>query len=301
MKKILGLLMAILLLNGCTQKEEVPFTQNLTYSNLADEASQSEVRSALEYAGIAPERIDYFFENVDRFNQTVGKELLVDGFVTIDGLLPEYDEFEMQDRWEKKYPTEVGFNCRLTTYGLLQDIVSFHDMRALSTDEYFLDSEVLGENRERFTDNSQMKFRTLFSGVVKEGSQSRYPNYVKKWMDDRGFYLQNTDKLSIISVYFEVDKEYSSVGSSYVFVGHTGILIRMPDEKLLFIEKLAFQEPYQAVRFDNRTQLNDYLMNRYDIEWGQKTVRPFIMENGKLMEGYRTNPANPDGGKTVKK
>ena len=60
--------------------------------------------------------------------------------------------------------------------------------------------------------------------------------------------------------------------------------------KLLFVEKLAFQEPYQAIIFDNRTQLSDYLMNHYDVEWEQPNAIPFIMENDVLMEGYRPNP-----------
>ena len=62
------------------------------------------------------------------------------------------------------------------------------------------------------------------------------------------------------------------------------------DKLSAFIEKLAFQEPYQAILFANRTELSDYLMNRYDIEWEQPNAIPFIMENDQLMDGYRPNP-----------
>lgn len=68
--------------------------------------------------------------------------------------------------------------------------------------------------------------------------------------------------------------------------GHTGILISH-GEDLFFIEKLAFQEPYQLVIFKNRTELNDYLMTKYDVSENQPTAKPFIMENDRLMEGYR--------------
>ncbi|MFC2532650.1 MAG: DUF4300 family protein, partial [Capnocytophaga ochracea] len=47
---------------------------------------------------------------------------------------------------------------------------------------------------------------------------------------------------------------------------------------------------YQAIKFANRTELSDYLMNRYDVEWEQPNAIPFIMENDVLMDGYRPNP-----------
>ena len=54
--------------------------------------------------------------------------------------------------------------------------------------------------------------------------------------------------------------------------------------------KDAFQEPYRMLRFADRTALSDYLMGKYDTSWGQDTASPFIMENDKLMDGWRPNP-----------
>ena len=54
--------------------------------------------------------------------------------------------------------------------------------------------------------------------------------------------------------------------------------------------EMAFQEPYRLVKLRNRTELSDYLMEKYDTAWDQDTTRPFIMENDSLMEGYRANP-----------
>lgn len=47
------------------------------------------------------------------------------------------------------------------------------------------------------------------------------------------------------------------------------------------------------LRFADRTALSDYLMEKYDTSWGQDTASPFIMENDKLMDGWRPNT---DGG-----
>ena len=71
-----------------------------------------------------------------------------------------------------------------------------------------------------------------------------------------------------------------------MFVGHTGVLVPTKNHKYLFIEKLSFQLPYQVTRFESKEQLNDYLMEMYDTEWGQDTAKPFIMENTKLMKEY---------------
>ena len=61
--------------------------------------------------------------------------------------------------------------------------------------------------------------------------------------------------------------------------------------KLFFVEKIAFQEPYQLTVFNNRIELNDYLMLRYDTNVGQSMAKPFIMENDELMKGYRQLPS----------
>ena len=71
-----------------------------------------------------------------------------------------------------------------------------------------------------------------------------------------------------------------------------GVLVSEKNGKFLFIEKLAFQQPYQVLKFNNRTELNDYLMSKYDTAWGQPVARPFIMKNDELLKGYRNNPNN---------
>ena len=94
-------------------------------------------------------------------------------------------------------------------------------------------------------------------------------------------------RASMISVVFH-DK--FSDEDNTLFIGHVGVLLPAEDGSLYFIEKVAFQEPYRLVKLQNRTELSDYLMEKYDTSWGQDTTRPFIMENDTLMDGYRPNP-----------
>ena len=98
-----------------------------------------------------------------------------------------------------------------------------------------------------------------------------------------GIILAKNEKASLISVMFH---ESIDENDNYLFVGHTGILFES-DKKLYFLEKIAFQEPYQLTRFNNRSELNDYLMKKYDVSYDQPTVSPFIMENDQLLQEYK--------------
>ena len=60
-------------------------------------------------------------------------------------------------------------------------------------------------------------------------------------------------------------------------------LLPVEDGSFCLVEKVAFQEPYRLVKLQNRAELRDYLMAKYDTSWGQDTTRPFIMENDSLM------------------
>lgn len=278
-------------LNQSVNKTE-EYKKSLTYSNLADSQSQNEVKEAMESAGIKSENIDSFFQSVDYFNNTVEKKgLTIDGFTTIDNLNPEYDQLTMQEMWDAKNPQFIGYNCRITSYGLMKDSISIGKPNTKNASWLFFDEEALENSPEElFTPSEKEGFETLFSYIPTEDTKdiSVHVKKVKEDWESKEITFLNKDKRSFISVFFH-DEE------GYVFIGHSGVLIPTEDGKLLFLEKLSFQEPYQAVKFDNRIELNDYLMNKYDVSWGQPTAKPFIMENDELLEGYRENPNNPEG------
>ena len=277
-----------------TEKTSIP----LTYSNLVDTATQDEVQKALTAAGIAEQNVASFLESVALFNQTVGDKagLVPKGFVTIDSLLPKYNEVAIQSIWTSKYPMFQGYNCRLTSFTLLRDLIAFPADKKFATKEedevLFIDRESLNNTPKKFfTPEEENNFFTLFTEVpttntkdVNTHLQAMQQAWKERGIDFR--YKNDPTKASLISAVFhsQITPEENTL-----FVGHVGVLVPF-EGKLLFIEKLAFQEPYQAIKFANRTQLSDYLMNRYDVEWEQPNAIPFIMENDALMEGYRPNP-----------
>ena len=300
MKKLI--LIGILSLGAISCQQKKTTTEKtaviLTYSNLVDTATQDEVQKALTAAGIAEQNVASFLESVALFNQTVGDKagLVPKGFVTIDSLLPKYNEVAIQSIWTSKYPMFQGYNCRLTSFTLLRDLIAFPADKKFATKEedevLFIDRESLNNTPKKFfTPEEENNFFTLFTEVPTTNTKdvNTHLQAMQQAWKERGInfrYKNDPTKASLISAVFhsQITPEENTL-----FVGHVGVLVPF-EGKLLFIEKLAFQEPYQAIKFANRTQLSDYLMNRYDVEWEQPNAIPFIMENDVLMDGYRPNP-----------
>ena len=294
---LLAALFFTLVLTGCSNQsinEDAEYKKSLTYSNLADSTSQDEVKKAMELSGIQSENINSFFQNVNFFNTTIEENgLIKNGFTTIDSLEPEYDQIKMQEMWETKHPEFLGYNCRITSYALMKDSISIGKPNTENSSWLFFDENALENSPEKiFNQAEQEAFKTLFSFIPTKNTKdiSVHVKKVKEDWKSKDINFLNKDKRSLISVFFH-DEE------GYLFIGHMGVLLPSEDGKLLFLEKLSFQEPYQAVKFDNRIELNDYLMNKYDISWDQPTAKPFIMENDELLEGYRENPNNPESNK----
>ncbi len=293
---LLTTLFALLLLTGCSNQPPLDSTtttpdyqESLTYSNLTDPASQEEVKGAMQSAGFSADCTDSFFQEVDDFNSTIeNKSLTQDGFVTIDHLEPDYDWLAMQEMWDAKYPEFIGYNCRMTSYDLMKDVISIGKADNKNTQMLVFDENALENSpKEIFNQEELEGFQTLFASIPTQDTKdiSLHLEKVQEDWKAKEIIFKDEDKRSIISVLFH-DEE------GFLFIGHMGVLMPMEDGKLLFLEKLTFHAPYQAIKFDNRVDLNDYLMNKYDLSWNQPTAKPFIMENNQLLQGYRESPNN---------
>jgi hypothetical protein len=279
----------ILVNDNSPDTEALSTKEDLTFSNLVDIATQEEVRSAMKYAGITHDSVDSFFEDVNDFNTTVEEKTLVQsGFAKINSSEPEYDLVAMIEMWDSKNPLFIGYNCRITTYDLMKDLITIKNPDPKGSEWMVFDKNALENNPKKlFTEDQYQNFQTFFASIPAEETKDisiHLKNVQANWKS-RGVGFPDNDNLSIISVFFH-DFE------NYLFIGHMGVLITTKNGELLFLEKLAFHAPYQAVKFNNRIELNDYLMNKYDTSWNQPEARPFIMENDQLLDGYRKNQNN---------
>ena len=155
-------------------------------------------------------------------------------------------------------------------------------------DWLFMDLETLKRDPDALCGKSTADFCALFAPVEAADStdSSVQAETLRKGWAARGVTFSDGG-CSMISVVFH---DRFSETENTLFIGHVGVLLPAGDDGLYFVEKVAFQEPYRLVKIQNRTELSDYLMEKYDTAWGQDTTRSFIMENDELMDGYRPNP-----------
>ena len=279
---------------GCGKQEkpttEQPALETVEYSNLTDDDSRKQLSQLLSDAGIEEFRITALMDRVEQFNASVKSEWLTDGFESAAPTDTKYDPYEMQDEWTVANGSFPGYNCRITAFGLFSERIAAgaDQPEVQGEDSLFTNLETISANPDALCGDSTAKFCALFAPVnaVDSTEVEAQVKALQEGWAARGITFTDS-KTSMISVIFH-DK--FSDEDNTLFVGHVGVLLPAEDGSLYFIEKVAFQEPYRLVKLQNRTELSDYLMEKYDTSWGQDTTRPFIMENDTLMDGYRSNP-----------
>ena len=271
-----------------------PALEKIAYTNLNDSVSRKLLEDMLSGAGVSGNRIQGFFNRVDSFNESMREEWLTTGFEEAEPLYTKYDPYAMQDEWAAKNGTFPGYNCRITAMSLFGDFLSVSADSQINAGEdvLFVDEETLKADPDALGGSSLADFRALYSSMKAEDTTEikRHVQTVQEEWASRGVAFRENERIRLITVFFH-DKPTEE--ESLLFVGHVGVLLTAEDGTLYFVEKVAFQEPYRMLRFAGRTALSDYLMRKYDTSWGQDTASPFIMENDKLMDGWRPNT---DGG-----
>ena len=268
-----------------------PALEKIAYTNLNDSVSRKLLEDILSGAGVSGSRIQGFFNRVDSFNESMREDWLTTGFEEAELLYTKYDPYAMQDEWAAKNGAFPGYNCRITAMSLFGDFLSVSADSQINAGEdvLFVDEETLKTDPGALGGSSLADFRALYSSMKAEDTTEikRHVQTVQEEWASRGVIFRENERIRLITVFFH-DKP--SEEESLLFVGHAGVLLTAEDGTLYFVEKVAFQEPYRLLRFADRTALSDYLMGKYDTSWGQDTASPFIMENDKLMNGWRTNP-----------
>ena len=267
-----------------------PALETVEYSNLTDKDSQDLLSKLLTDSGIGEKRQQALFDRVNKFNSSVKSEWLTSGFESAAPTYTKYDPYDMQDMWASQNGSFPGYNCRITAFSLFSDLISAGDgdHSADAEDSLFMDIETLSDDPDVLCGDSINKFCAVFA-PVRAADSTDVDLQVNKFREGwaaRGVRFSES-KARMISVVFH--DRFSDTDNS-LFIGHVGILLQADDDKLYFVEKVAFQEPYRLLKFNDRTELSDYLMEKYDTSWGQDTAKPFIMENDKLMVGYRPDP-----------
>ena len=248
------------------QKEEKP-----SYSNLNSKASLNEVRSILS-KHLDKGSVGNFINLVRDYNDTVGSVGLSGDFAPFTKT--DYDVEKISSLWTAKHGDFIGTNCRINTYTLLKGKIKIPQVKS-DTELLFQDKDAIDKGK-LFNAKDQANFDILFSRVKTEATQDVKVH--AKHMED--YYKQFTfdDKARMLSVVV-----HDNLDGDSLFVGHVGVLVPTTDG-YLFVEKLTFEEPYQAIKFASKKDCYKYLTTKYKDYTGPGLAKPFIMDNGKWVD-----------------
>ena len=232
----------------------------------------------LDSAGAS--HVDTFQEWVADFADSAGKNAqLQDAWSDPEEL--KADVGRCMDGWEQNHDYSDA-DCRMTAFLLLDGI-----LRAESTEENYegtylmFDTEAI-DNVDRYSILKEKRdmFTTLYG--EKSVTDDKHPEaaFSDSWKK-YGFTV-DSDRISLLSIV--IHDPYSDV----VFVGHTGILIKYSDS-YLFVEKIAFEQPYQATKVHTMDELLSILSLRPEYFGEEGDAGPFVYNNGEYVGTLKKN------------
>ncbi len=264
-------------LPGCarnTDEENADDGQSLpAVTNMAGSDSSSEVCNYLADAGLS--NVVVFNEWVLDFAGTAGADAgLTDEWASPEAVRP--DTTKCMDGWESRYDYSDA-DCRMTAMLLLDGILTaektdseyggtylMFDVDAIENVQKY---EVIRKNLDLFT--------TIFGDRTPQKGEDPSEVYGRIW-DDYGVKIDN-DNVSLLSVVC-YDPDFDTV-----FVGHTGVLLRQAEDRYLFVEKLAFEQPYQAIMVTDTDELLQILAGREEYFGGEGDAGPFVYLNDEYL------------------
>ena len=254
-----------------TQTQSNQVSWKATYSNLNNQPSAEQVRKALA-AHLDKDSVDAFFNLVNDYNNTVGSVGLTGDFSTFTKT--DYDVEKITNLWTPKKGDFVGTNCRINSYCLLKNSI---EIPKLEKDDslLFVDNDAIDKGKVFGTEDKDA-FDILFSRVKTEATTDVkvHASKMEQFLSQFKF-NENARMLSVV-VHDDLD------GQS-LFIGHVGILVPSEDG-YLFVEKLTFEEPYQAIKFATKEDCYKYLDTKYQNYTGEGLAKPFIMDNDKWVQ-----------------
>ena len=254
-----------------TQSQSNQVSWKATYSNLNNQPSAEEVRKALA-AHLDQESVDAFFNLVNDYNATVGSVGLTGDFSPFTKT--DYDVEKISNLWTPKKGDFVGTNCRINSYCLLKNSI---EIPKLEKDDslLFVDNDAIDKGKV-FGAEDKDAFDILFSRVKTEATTDVKVHAAKMEQFFSQFKFNENARMLSVVVHDDLD------GQS-LFIGHVGILVPSEDG-YLFVEKITFEEPYQAIKFATKEDCYKYLDTKYENYTGEGLAKPFIMDNDKWVQ-----------------
>ena len=252
------------------KKEETP-QWVASYTNMSNQSSIDEVKALLS-AYIDKESVESFLKLVKEYNEIVGETGLQGDFESFTKT--EYDVEKISNLWNAKMGDFVGTNCRINTYALLKNSIEIPPIEKDDT-LLFIDNDAIDKGK-LFSSEDKEALNRLFSRVKTEATTDVKVHAAKMEQFLSQFKFNENARMLSVVIHDNLDGES-------LFIGHVGVLVPTSDG-FLFVEKLTFEEPYQAIKFASKEDVYKYLSTKYQDYTGEGLAKPFIMDNNKWVE-----------------
>ena len=270
-KNILFIIMILVILTvmcSCStgETEKLPIA-----THLGGEETIDEITNELEDAGLS--NLTDFQNWVSDFAKTAGKTAgLKDSWEELSKL--DFDSSKTMDGWEKNHDYSDS-DCRMTAFLLMDGILESQEVEEKYDGTYLMfDMEAIDSvARYEKLKNKRALFTTIFGDKVIADGENPKDKLGEIWKQ-YGIKVNN-DKASLLSLVI-YDPDFKTI-----FVGHTGVLVTT-DNGLLFVEKIAFEQPYQATRVNDMKELMGVLAKRGEYFGEQGESGPYVYVNGEF-------------------
>ncbi|MGI6368242.1 MAG: DUF4300 family protein [Anaerolineae bacterium] len=250
------------------QPTVTPASPAFLISNLADEESRQEVASILKQ--YLPEaNVDQFVAAVVDYNQIIQQTSLNQGF---EDTMPNYDMGAISSLWEEKRGELIGTNCRINAFLLLKGALKIGPGE---TDDslLFIDKDAISAGN-LFSAEETAQFMRLYSRVQTESTEDVAVHAEKMRQHLEQFTFDEHARMISLVL-------HDTLAGDYLFIGHVGVLVEHQGE-YLYVEKLSFEEPYQAIKFQREEDCYQYLLKKFEGYADEGAAKPFIMVNSEF-------------------
>ena len=265
-----------MMLSACAKTVQSQKMPTATY--MGGNNTITEICKELRSAGAS--HVDTFQKWVIDFADSAGKDAKLEDTWS-DPEKMKADIGKCMDGWEQNHDYS-DTDCRMTAFLLLDGLLHADTTEDSYEGTYLMfDMEAIEDSdRYEIIKTNKDMFATLYGEKAVTDKKNPEATFSDSWKH-YGFEI-DSDRISLLSIV--IYDPYSEV----VFVGHTGILIEYSDY-YLFVEKIAFEQPYQATKVHTMEELLNIMSLRPEYFGEEGEAGPFVYNNGEYIGTLKKN------------
>lgn len=229
------------------------------------------VATALQEAGVPEDAIAGFRSWAESYAEAIPYDAIDDP--------QNYQTGVAVEALQQENPRLV--NCRMLTYLLAGHTIDVAQPEGADTSGLFMDHEQMDREPALFTGADRDRYNAIYGRIAAshEPNEAELASTIIEYQAEHGITFAE-DKILPIDVYLHDTLDLEA----FLFIGHTGLAIPYQG-KYLFLEKLSFEEPFQATWYDLPQDIVTVVRDRYDDSEATKGAAPIVTVSGTYFPG----------------